>query len=72
MAYEPRAAASIQMAEISSPRESASTLQAMAPTTATSDQTAMDLADSFRFPEAGGVSSAMMVPSHERWRKHLR
>ncbi|GLX20290.1 hypothetical protein Slala02_67100 [Streptomyces lavendulae subsp. lavendulae] len=52
MAYEPSAAASSQAAEISSPRDSASTPQPRAPTRATPTQTAMDCGEAF--PEEEG------------------
>ncbi len=43
MAYDARAANRIHSAETSSPRDSASTAQQTAPTTATAPQIAMDL-----------------------------
>ncbi|BFP52303.1 hypothetical protein SCMC78_21100 [Streptomyces sp. CMC78] len=58
MAYEPRAAASIQAAETSSPRESASVAQPMAPARATRLQTTMDFGVGARRPGAGGTGGA--------------
>ncbi len=58
MAYEPRAAASIQAAETSSPRESARAAQPMAPARATRLQTAMDFGVNDRRSDAGGTGGA--------------
>ncbi|GBQ00574.1 hypothetical protein SSP531S_19920 [Streptomyces spongiicola] len=64
MAYEPSAAASIQAAETSSPRERASKLQPTAPTSATSAHTAMARGVMLRRDVLDGAGSAMVwLPS---------
>ncbi|GLV99615.1 hypothetical protein Slala05_32470 [Streptomyces lavendulae subsp. lavendulae] len=63
MAYEPSAAASSQAAEISSPRESASTPQPTAPTRATAAHIARDRGESL--PAGGsepGPSPGLAAP----------
>ncbi|GAA2118970.1 hypothetical protein GCM10009802_20880 [Streptomyces synnematoformans] len=66
MAYEPRAAATIQAAETSSPRESASMVQPRAPTRATAVQTATVLGSTpRRGGPAGGACTVMAAPSPE-------
>ncbi|GGU53435.1 hypothetical protein GCM10010274_47970 [Streptomyces lavendofoliae] len=61
MAYEPSAAASIQAAEISSPRETASTVQPAAPASATSDQMTIDRGVRVVRRELGGAVGSGMV-----------